>query len=360
MPALEHPAPEEPSDGAHSRVSRRALLVRAGRGAFGVATLPLAGWIAACGQALTASPPPATPAQTPRPTATPTPTPDTRPVSVAITGDIMLGRSVNTEILATNDRYPFNGTADYLHGFDVTAGNLECVVSTLGQPVNKQYTFRGDPKGFGRLTAAGFDVVSVANNHSGDYGTAAYVDMLAQLPANGIAPLGGGATLRAAHQPVIKTIRSTRVGFLAYCEVEPMSFAATRTTPGHAWLDPALMQTDITAPRAQADFVIVFMHWGLEYQSAQTGHQRAMARLAIDSGADFVVGAHPHVIQPFEVYNGKPIVYSLGNFVFDEMTEESVRRGDVLTLLLQGPQLLAWKLRGSHITGNLGQPQWAS
>ncbi len=271
----------------------------------------------------------------------------------------MLGRSVNAQVLATSDRFPFNGTADYLKGFDITVGNLECVVSTLGQPVpDKTYTFRADPRGFGRLRGAGFQVVSLANNHTGDFGSRAFADMLAQLPDHGIAPVGGGLNRAAAHAPLIRTVRTTTIGFLAYCEIDPFSFAATATSPGHAWLDPVLVKADISAARPHVDFLVVFAHWGIEYQPGQSADQRAMARLAIDAGADLVVGSHPHVIQPHELYSGKPIIYSLGNFVFDEMYSEDVRRGNVLTLTLAGSQLLDWKLRQSYITGNFGQPQW--
>ena len=279
---------------------------------------------------------------------------------MAIAGDIMLGRSVNTQILATADRFPFNYTAEYLRGCDLSIGNLERVVSTMGDPVPaKPFHFRADPMGFGRLTAAGFDIVSLANNHSGDYGTGAYTDMLAQLPANGLTPVGGGLTLAGAHQPVIRTIRSTTVGLLAYCEIGPMSFAATRTSPGHAWLDPTLMQSDIVAVRSHVDYLIVFTHWGVEYQASQTANQQSLAHRAVDSGADLVVGSHPHVVQPAELYHGKPIVYSLGNFVFDEMWTPDVRRGNVLILTIAGRQLVNWQLRPSYITGDFGQPQWA-
>jgi poly-gamma-glutamate synthesis protein (capsule biosynthesis protein) len=289
----------------------------------------------------------------------PTATPDTRPITIAIVGDIMLGRSVNAQILAGNDAFPFTYTGEYLRGFDLTVGNLECVVSSLGMPVpGKPYTFRGDPKGFVRLTGAGFDILSLANNHSGDYGQDAFIDMLAQLPKHGFTPLGGGHNLAQAHQPVIRQVRSTKIAFLSYCEIDPYSFAATPSSPGHAWLDPTLMRADIRALRPEVDYLIVFTHWGIEYQPLETGHQQAMARLAIDAGADFVVGGHPHVIQPNEIYAGKPIVYSLGNFVFDEMFSDDVRTGEVLTLTLQGSRLLKWGLRRSYITGDYGEPRW--
>ena len=280
-------------------------------------------------------------------------------MTVAITGDVMLGRSVNSGILASADRYPFNNTADYLRSFDLTVGNLECVVSSMGQPVpNKPYHFRAAPAASSASMPAGFDIVSLANNHSGDFGRAAFRDMLAQLPAHGLQPVGGGSTLAAAHTPVITTVRSTTVGVLAYCEVAPTSFAATHSSPGHAWLDPALMHSDIAALRSHVDFLIVLTHWGIEYQKAESGHQQSLAHLAVEAGADFVVGSHPHVIQPFETYAGRTIVYSLGNFVFDDMLSDDVRRGEVLALTIQGSQLLDWRLRPSYIDGNAGQPRW--
>lgn len=357
------PMRSEREPGQPLEFNRREVLARAARLGISVAAFPMAGWLAACSQVSqgtsTRTSKAATPDATSAVPASAAPTPDTRPVTIAITGDVMLGRSVNAHILAGSDRYPFNGTADYLQEFDITVGNLECVVSTMGQPVaNKPYHFRADPKSFTRLNDAGFDIVSLANNHSGDYGRAGFTDMLAQLPAHGLTAVGGGLNLAGAHAPVIKTVRSSTVGFLAYCDVTPTSFAATRTSPGHAWLDPVLMRSDIELLRAHVDYLIVFVHWGIEYQHAESGHQRSVARAAIEAGADFVVGSHPHVIQPFETHAGRPIVYSLGNFVFDEMLSDDVRRGDVLTLTLQGAQLVSWKLRQSYIAGNSGQPQW--
>ena len=351
------PAGTSPRNNFHTQSSgafltRRDVLRRAGLAAAG---LPLASWLAACAPAAARVAPP-TPVPTATATPDPTATPDTRPITVAITGDIMLARSVNTAMLASNDRFPFNNTADYLRGFDFTVGNLECVVSTLGSPEPKEFTFEADPRGFDRLVQAGFDIVSVANNHSGDYGKTAFMDMLAHLPGHGIATLGGGANLAQAHLPVIRTLRATTLGFLAYCEIGPENFAATDSTPGHAWLDPDRIRADVAALRSRADFIIVFTHWGIEYQLTETDHQQAMARLAIDAGADLVVGAHPHVIQPYELYRDKLIVYSLGNFVFDEMYGVE-GLGNVLALTIQGPRLVSWKLREMHI-GAYGQPAW--
>ncbi len=281
------------------------------------------------------------------------------PVTLAFTGDVMFGRTVNTRLLATtsNDPYPFTYTADFLRKFDLTIGNLECVISRLGAPVDKPAPFilRGDPRAYDRLIHAGFDVVSIANNHSGDYGKDAFLDELLTLPRHGIIPIGGGRNKREAHTPVFKMVRNTTVGFLAYDEIAPYYFAATDTTPGHAWLDEENVRRDVPLARKQADFVIVFMHWGTEYATTFNAHQRHLAQVAIDSGADLVVGAHPHVIEPYEYYRGKPIIYSLGNFVFDYMDAEVVRRGNILTLTLDKNRLLNWKLVPTHI-GAWGEP----
>ncbi len=292
--------------------------------------------------------------------ASPTSTPET-PLTLAFTGDVMFGRTVNSHMLATapNDPYPFTYTADVLRRFDLTICNLECVISKLGEPVPKAYTFRGDPRAYDRLLAAGFDLVSVANNHSGDYGKAAFLNEFLTLPTRGLTPIGGGQNKQQAHRPIFKTMRGTTIAFLAYDEIDPYSFAATDTTAGHAWLNETDLRRDLVQARRSADFVIIFVHWGIEYFTELTAHQRSLAQVAIDAGADLVVGAHPHVIEPYEFYKGKLIVYSLGNFVFDKMYPEVVRRGNILTLTVQKNRLLAWELVPTRI-GDWGEPRLLS
>ncbi len=335
-----------------SSLTRRQLLA-----AGGAALLALAG----CGSGPTPDSPRTikgsslTPTNTPAPSPTATPQP---PVTLAFTGDVMFGRTVNEHMLATaqSDPFPFTYTADFLRGFDLTIGNLECVISKLGTPVPKSYNFRGDARAYDRLLNAGFDLVSVANNHSGDYGKDAFLDEFLTLPKRGLTPLGGGQNRQQAHTPIFKTVRDTTIGFLAYDEIDPFSFAANDTLPGHAWLTEDALRQDVPLARAHADFVIAFVHWGIEYRTAFNAHQRHLAQVAIDAGADLVVGAHPHVIEPYEFYQGKLIVYSLGNFVFDNMLEEVVRRGNILTLTIKQHQLLDWKLVPTRI-GDWGEPK---
>ncbi|HEY7125490.1 MAG TPA: CapA family protein [Ktedonobacterales bacterium] len=331
-------------------LTRRQLLA-----AGGATLLALAG----CDSQPPSGPPQAISGSTPLPTSTPvlSPTPQP-PITLAFTGDVMFGRTVNEHMLTTalNNPFPFTYTADFLRGFDLTIGNLECVISKLGSPVPKSYNFRGDARAYDRLLNAGFDLVSVANNHSGDYGKDAFLDEFQTLPTRGLIPLGGGQNRQQAHLPIFKTVRDTTIGFLTYDEIDPFSFAATNTLPGHAWLTEDALRQDVPLARAKADFVIAFVHWGIEYQTAFNSHQRHLAQVAIDAGADLVVGAHPHVIQPYEMYQGKLIVYSLGNFVFDNMLEEVVRRGNILTLTIKQHQLLDWKLVQTRI-GDWGEPK---
>jgi len=204
---------------------------------------------------------------------------------VVITGDIMMARAVGARIKAgpSDSLFPFADTADVLKSHDLRIGNLECVVSTLGSPQPKTYTFEAPLQAFERLRAAGFQIVSVANNHSGDYGKAAFSDMLTHLPTYGITPVGGGANRTEAHRLVTYQVRTTKIGILAYCEIEPSSFAATASTPGHAWLEATAMKQDIAAARSQVDFLIVFTHWGVEYVLQENAHQQYMARLAVDA-----------------------------------------------------------------------------
>jgi poly-gamma-glutamate capsule biosynthesis protein CapA/YwtB (metallophosphatase superfamily) len=350
------PRERQPAPRRHSRRALLATLGVAGLGAAGLGVARALGVAGASSRALARPTPTASPTRVPTATPEPTATPDTRPATIVVTGDVMLARTVTQQMVASHDQFPFNYTASFLKGFDLTVGNLECVVSRMGSAIpGKQFTFEADPLGFQRLVDAGYDIVSVANNHSGDYGKDAFADMFQRLPDFGISPLGGGMSYAEAHTPVFRSVRSTTVGFLAYCEIGPQDFAATSTTPGHAWLDPDAMRADIAAARARCDFLIVFTHWGIEYVTVENGHQQDMAHAAIDAGADLVVGCHPHVIQPNETYRGKLIVYSLGNFVFDYMTAPLTSSCNVLALTIQRSSLLDWKLVHATI-GDWGQP----
>ena len=201
---------------------------------------------------------------------------------------------------------------------DIVVCNLECVLARGGKQVLKPYTFRGAKESLPLLKRY-FSAVCVANNHTGDFGPDAFARQLTMLDDAGLPSFGGGRNRREARRPLILERNGLRVALLGYNGFPPHSFAAGEDRPGVAWLNEADAIADIRAARVQqhADAVIPFLHWGVEVTPEPTPSQKALARRLIDAGANAVIGGHPHVTQTVDVYKGRPIVYSLGNFVFD-------------------------------------------
>jgi poly-gamma-glutamate capsule biosynthesis protein CapA/YwtB (metallophosphatase superfamily) len=240
--------------------------------------------------------------------------------------------------------------AGALRDADITIGNLECVIASSGKPEPKPYTFRA-PKQSLRLLKKYFSAVSLANNHSGDFGKGAFSEMLKLLEQHQIPYFGGGRNLRTAHQAYIREIHGKRIAVLGYNGFFPRSFEALEDAPGIAWLDEDMVVAAIqhTKQTLGVDFLIVYPHWGWEYQKLASPRQRQLARLMIDSGADAVVGGHPHVTQDIEVYQGKPIFYSLGNFVFDGFSDRDTRTGWLLELTLKQAGDMSWRINEVNI-----------
>ncbi|MBP9804819.1 MAG: CapA family protein [Candidatus Accumulibacter sp.] len=269
-------------------------------------------------------------------------------VRLLFVGDLMLDDGPGRVIAQGGD--PFAPLAAVLQGADYRIGNLECPIASVGKPLDSKIaTFRAHP-GVLPVLAGRFDALSVANNHSGDYGRAAFLETLGHLSGHGIAAFGGGRQLAEAHRPLWIDRRGLRIAVLAYNEFKPRSFEAGAEWPGIAWSEDSQVVTDIRAARAAgADLVIPFMHWGWERERQPSARQRQLARTMIDAGADLVVGGHPHVTQGAEYYQGKLIVYSLGNFVFDGFDYPAARTGWVLRLTLDGRGLVAWDTLAVHI-----------
>lgn len=267
---------------------------------------------------------------------------DTGPtVRLAFVGDVMLADGPGRVIASGRD--PFAHVAERLRQADVRIGNLECVIARKGRALDKPWTFRADPRVLPVLKRH-LDVVSVANNHVGDFGREAFVEMLGHLDASGIPRVGGGRNLSEAHRPLIIEKKGLRIALLAYDEFFPRSFEAGPDRAGSAWSDDEQVVEDIRRARSEhgADLVIPFMHWGTEGETVSNERQRQLARLMIDAGADAVVGAHPHVVQDAEVYRGKPIVHSLGNFVFDGFESLELRTGWMLFFTVDRSGVRAW------------------
>jgi poly-gamma-glutamate capsule biosynthesis protein CapA/YwtB (metallophosphatase superfamily) len=240
-------------------------------------------------------------------------------------GDIMLGRTVGRTIEMNGPRYPFEAVEPLLAGSDLRIGNLELPLTSRGQPARKDYVFRAPPSVAAGLSAAGFGLLTLANNHMLDYGIEGLLDTIDTLDRAGVGHVGAGRTVEEAHEPVILTVNGLRLAFLSYVNTPndgrsgwvAESMRAGPTTPGVAWGTPDVVARDVAAARAHADLVIVAIHAGWEYTPTPNPVQRGLGYAAVEAGAALVLGAHPHVLQGIEFYHNVPIVYSLGNFVFD-------------------------------------------
>lgn len=273
-------------------------------------------------------------------TPTPMPTPDTGPVTLLFVGDIMLSRSVGDAMKAKNDWvWPFARIASMTAAADLAFGNLETTVSTGGAKNGCTYCFRADPLAVAGLVAAGFDAVSVANNHMWDFGPQAFADTLGFLAVNDISAVGGGRNDVEAGAPVIRTVRGTRIAYLAYTDMLPASAAALPDRAGINVWDEARMKQQVAQAKTMADVVAVTFHTGTEYEPLHNARQERMYRAIIDAGADLVVGTHPHVVQDVETYNGKWIAYSLGNFIFDQNWSDETRKGLMLSVTVQSGRI---------------------
>jgi len=257
----------------------------------------------------------------PSPTLQPTPTPSLR-VSLMAVGDIMLGRTIGDLILSQGPEAPFLYTSETLQLADITLGNLECPITTRGTPVEKTYAFRAPIDAGQSLAGAGFDLVNLANNHILDYGEVGLFDTLETLAESRVLFVGAGQDETEAYQPIFIEINGLKLAFLGFVDVSTQdydyqSWEAGTQKPGVAWAYENKVRESVQAAKNEADIVIVLVHNGYEFAQRVSEAQMDTARLAIDSGASLVIGSHPHVLQRIEPYQDGLIVYSMGNFVFD-------------------------------------------
>lgn len=250
-------------------------------------------------------------------------------VTFIAVGDVMLAREVGNRIARHGVDYPFAATNGYLHSADFVFANLETSITEGRSAGDPEMSFRADPGVENGLKNANVQVVSLANNHTPNYGGKGLNDTVRLLDAADIRHAGAGENAAAAHESALLTVRGVRIAFLAYndTDVVPDSYGAAPNRPGTAFMDIPTMQQDVHDAQKEADVVIVSMHSGAEYTPAPNTAQTSFAHAAIDAGAALVLGHHPHVVQTVEQYNGKYILYSLGNFVFDQMWSRATREG---------------------------------
>lgn len=260
-------------------------------------------------------------------------------ITIAAVGDLMLGGRAEPFLTDFGPDYPFAEVMPFFSRADVVVGNLESSISTRGTAIeNKKFTLRAGPIAAQAIKKAGIRVVSLANNHSMDFGPLALRDTLAVLEENNILYAGAGMDLDDARSPAFLKIKGRMIAFLSYSLTFPLEFFASAGRPGTAPGYTDFVRSDIEKARTSADLVVVSFHWGAELMTAAKDYQIELGHKAIDWGADLVLGHHPHVLQELEVYQGRLIAYSLGNFVFGS---ESNRTNDGIILLLtfQGKSL---------------------
>jgi poly-gamma-glutamate capsule biosynthesis protein CapA/YwtB (metallophosphatase superfamily) len=234
--------------------------------------------------------------------------------SVLAVGDIMLGDRTTKIIRAEGPDYPFMGVLPLLRSSPIVFGNLEGPFARRAKKETRNYAYRVDPDLAPALSRANVNVVSLANNHLMDCGRSGVLETLAILAQAGIGTVGAGGDRRAAHTALIRDAGCYRVGLLGY--YWNRRTAAEGELPGSARDTRDDLAADIGALRRRVDRVVVAFHWGVPYERDPLDDDRAKARVAVDCGADVVVGHHPHVIHAMEVYQDRPIFYSVGNFTF--------------------------------------------
>jgi len=254
----------------------------------------------------------------------------------------------------------FSNFANILQNADITIGNLECCVTTYNTPIDKAYTFKADPIVIPLLRKY-YSALSIANNHSYDYDEIGFLQMLELLKINKLSYFGGGYNIYEALEPKIFNIKKIKIAILGYDNSIPNTTFATENKCGSVW---ATENNIIRIKKFyKPDYIIFYVHWGSEYKKiAQDEDQLKFGKLAIDYGADIVIGTHPHVTQNISIYKNKPIFYSLGNFVFHGFACQDgtlelydpveTSKGWVLELNLTRKLKLSWKIHIANLDEN--------
>lgn len=262
-------------------------------------------------------------------------------VTIVVVSDVMLGRKVTLRMLQYDDyTWPFHGTVDVLRNADLTLGNLEGPIIPNCEPTDGRMVFCADPQAIEGLVWAGFDGLSLANNHRIDYHEIGYERTVANLEEAGIAAI-------ANDRDMVREINGMRIGVMGLDDTL-------------SWLRLDELIPAVEAAAQDVDVLIGLVHWGHEYHAEPSERQVLIGQAMIDAGMDVIAGSHPHRVQPMEVYHSGLIFYSLGNFVFDQMWSEETREGRILRLTLtvrgKGEIAIDYELIPVKIF-NYGQPR---
>ncbi len=232
-------------------------------------------------------------------------------------GDVMLGRGVGDLCAQKGDDYPFARYAEQITAADLAFCNLEAMLTDRPMTYPRINPLRAAPRMADALAQAGFDVVSLANNHAVDCGRAGLRQTMDALDAAGIAYAGAGRSLAEAERGALVEANSLRFGFLAYSDFPDVNFVHAPERETILTLSEETLRRTVPPLRDRCDVLVVSCHWGSEFVTRTSPRQRELAHLAVDLGADIVVGHHAHVRGEIEHYRGRSVVYCLGDFIFD-------------------------------------------
>ena len=260
-------------------------------------------------------------------------------VTLTFAGDIMLDRGVKNSVRKNfnNDYsklFEKSDIASLLKKSDIVFANLEGTASDKGADLKNLYSFRMDPEVIPALKGAGISVLSLANNHIGDWGRLAFTDTLPRLKENEILYTGGGNNKEEAETPAIIEKYGMKIGFLGFSDKGPDYMAAKTDKAGILLVNDPNFDEIIKRASQQVDYLVVTFHFGEEYQTKHNGRQESLAHRAVDAGAKIVIGSHPHVVEDTEVYKNSFIAYSLGNLIFDQSWSKPTMQGMILEIKL--------------------------
>jgi len=257
-------------------------------------------------------------------------------VKIFFVGDVMLSRQIGKIIDSKDDtKFPFELIAPYLNTADLVVANLENPVSLRGKNVGSIYSFRANPKVLEGLKFANINFVSLANNHIWDYGREAFFDTMSYLASSSIGFAGIGADFAEASRPYLWQKNGIKFAFVSFTSLAPNFLLAKDSQPSVLSAEAENVTKVIKEIKQSLPeyFIVAIFHWGEEYKTIHNLSQENLAKVAVLSGAKLVIGHHPHVIQDVGEYDGVPIVYSLGNFVFDQNFSEETSKGMVFEVV---------------------------
>jgi len=264
------------------------------------------------------------------------PAPAPKTITIAAVGDLSLSREINWQIEQNDPAFLFQKIAGVISRADIATANLEGPVIENCPFARTGFKFCGQPDSVQGLVFAGFDLVNLANNHVANFGPSGIIQTKQSLKANKIDYFDSQIT-------AYKQIDNTRIAFLGFDDIVRR-------------IDPDQLIKAVTEADNQADIIIINFHWGAEYQTTPRPRQRSLAQSAISAGADVVIGHHPHVIQPLEYHQQKPIFYSLGNFVFDQLWSKPTRQGAIAQITIENKTVTSAKMIPIYIN-NAYQPE---